>query len=94
MELLKTPKKAKLIKGIEHQGIGGKEIIIEREGTLNEVLEANLNEMTIAMSNFVGRRIGLMSNGDRNTKIYYGHVGLYGYFVAEDEIDGAMTDYE
>lgn len=94
MELLNKLKKATLIKGIEHQGIGGKEIIIEREGTIREVLDTNFDKMTIAMSNFMLRRMDLMNISSQNTKIYYGHVGMFGYFVAEDEIDGDMTDFD
>lgn len=70
---------------IEHQGIGGKEIIIEKELTISDVLNTNLKEMTIAMSNFIMRRKDFMEL-DEDMKVYYGHVGFFGYFVADDEI--------
>lgn len=80
-----TKKRAKLIDGIKHQGIGGKEILLERKMTLNEVLEQN----TIAAFNFAKRRLDLVNKSDKECdKIicYYGHVGNLGYFVAEDEL--------
>lgn len=78
-------KKAIINKEVEHQGIGGKEIEIEKEMTFNDILDTNFHQMSIAMYNFIMRRIDLgIENG--RMKVYYGHVGLLGYFVAEDEI--------
>lgn len=80
-----TKKRAKLIDGIEHQGIGGKEIVLERKMTLNEVLEQD----TIAAFNFAKRRLDLVSKPDKECDkitIYYGHIDNLGYFVAEDEL--------
>lgn len=70
---------------IEHQGIGGKEIIIEKEMTIGDILDTNFNVMPIAMSNFIMRRKDLFRL-DEDMKVYYGHVGFFGYFVADDEI--------
>ena len=95
-------KTAMLDKGIVHQGIGGREINIEKELTLEEVESQN----TIAAFNFFSRRPDLLSKGlltfedmekgktleeaeqERlNTTCYYGHVGNLGYFVCEDELE-------
>ena len=67
--------------------ISGEEIIIEKEGRLSYIFDKNLDQMTIAEINFISRRTDLVWNGDDNMKIYYGHVGFLGYFIAEDEID-------
>ena len=82
-----SPMKAKLVDDIEHQGIGGRVIIIEREVSLKEVEEHN----TIASYNFFMRRPDLISKED-TYKCYYGHVGNLGYFIANDEIDGEMNE--
>lgn len=92
MEEYKTPKLAKLIDGIEHQGIGGKTIVLEREGTLSYALDMPFDKMTIGLYNFVNRRMDLMSSDNDTMKLYYGHVGNLGYFVSEDEIDGEIKD--
>ena len=86
MNDLQEPKYATLIDSIEHQGIGGKEIMIEKQGTLTYLLDRRFLDMTIGEMNFIQRRIDLISGDNENIKIYYGHVGLLGYFVAEDEI--------
>lgn len=83
-------KRAKLKGNIEHQGIGGKEITIEKEMTGSYILDRDFKDMTIAEYNFIKRRPDLISMDEQqfdNMKIYYGHVGLLGYFVAEDEIE-------
>ena len=77
--------KAIINENVEHQDIGGKEIIIEKTMTFDDILDTNFNKMPIAMYNFVMRRFDLgIENG--RMKVYYGHVGFLGYFVAEDEI--------
>lgn len=85
MNDLKEPKYATLIDSIDHQGIGGKEIIIEKEGTMNYILDMDCNDYTIAIHNFILRRDDIFTV-DENMKIYYGHVNNLGYFVAADEI--------
>lgn len=88
------PRKAKLIDTIEHQGIGGKIIILEREGTMSFALDAYsgiTNNVTIALFNFINRRDDI-EELPRDMKLYYGHVGTLGYFVAEDEIDGEIEE--
>ena len=72
---------------VTHQGIGGKEIIIEREMTIGDILDTNFNNMPIAMTNFIMRRTDIIDEKHENMKVYYGHVGYLGYFVAEDEIE-------
>ena len=79
-------KKAIINKNIEHQDIGGKKIIIEKELTIDDVLDKDFKEMTIAMYNFIMRRMDLMEEEYGERKVYYGHVGELGYFVADDEI--------
>ena len=80
-------KKAKIKESVEHQGIGGKEIIIEREITIDDILDMDFNKMTIGMYNFVMRRTDLLEEKYGKRKIYYGHVGILGYFVADDELE-------
>lgn len=80
-------KKAIINKNVEHQGIGGKEITLEKELSVKYFLDTNLNEMTIGMANFAKRRLDFIDEKNENKKVYYGHVGDFGYFVAEDEIE-------
>ena len=80
----KEPKIAVIIDSVEHQGIGGKEIVIEKEGTLSYILDKTFTDMTIAEIQFAKRYD--IANKDENTKLYYGHVDGLGYFVAEDEL--------
>lgn len=79
-------RKALIDEKVEHQGIGGKEITIEKEMTVGDVLDTNFNVMSIAMSNFIMRRKDFMKMPE-DMKVYYGHVGYLGYFVADDEIE-------
>ena len=80
------PKVAKIDNKVKHQNIGGKYIVIEREDTISYALDKPMNEITIGLYNFVQRRPDLMDEKYENMKLYYGHVGTLGYFVAEDEI--------
>lgn len=79
-----------LVDGIKHQNIGGKEMRLEKETTLDYLLDKNLSDMNIAERNFIERRTSLfMENSDEECskiKIYYGHVGNLGYWICEDEI--------
>lgn len=86
MKLLENAIIAKVKPEVKHQGIGGKEIIIEREGTIAYALDIPLNEITIGLYNFIQRRPDLMDDEHDKVKLYYGHVGNLGYFVAEDEL--------
>lgn len=70
---------------VKHQDIGGKEFIKEFELTFDDVLDTDLRKMNIAMYNFVLRRMDL-DECDGKLRIYYGHVGNLGYYVAEDEL--------
>ena len=79
-------KKAIINKKVKHQGIGGKKIIIEREFLVKDLLDTKFDEMNIAMYNFILRRLDFVTEENENKKVYYGHVGVLGYFVAEDEI--------
>lgn len=77
----------KLVDGIEHQGIGGKQFIIMKEMRVSDLLDTPFTKMTIAMFNFIMRRKDFFDMPE-TTKIYYGHVidTDFGYFIAEDEI--------
>lgn len=86
MERLEKPKIAKINDKITHQDIGGKTIVIEREGTIAYVLDTPIDKMSIALYNFILRRLDILDNIDEDTKLYYGHIGNLGYFVSEDEI--------
>ncbi len=81
-------KKARINKNVEHQNIGGKEIIIEKELTIDDILDTNFDKMPIAMYNFIMRRTDLLEEKYGERKVYYGHVGILGYFVADDELEG------
>lgn len=69
---------------VKHQGIGGQTIVIERELTPDEVDEEARNG-NWACYNFCMRRDDFLP--EFNKKLYYGHVGLYGYVVCEDEVE-------
>ena len=68
---------------VDHQGIGGKIIKIEKEMPINYALDYPFDHMPIALYNFVARRI---VNWQDVQKIYYGHVDYLGYYIADDEI--------
>lgn len=69
---------------VTHQNIGGKEIIIERELTPDEV-DYQAMHGNIAALNFCLRRNDFLP--DFNKKCFYGHVGDFGYVVCEDELE-------
>lgn len=77
----------KIKKNVKYQKIGGQKILIEKDGFVDDLLDINLNEMPIAMSEFILRRADLVWSPF--TKIFYGHVlkTNLGYFVAEDELE-------
>ena len=79
--------RANINKKVEHQGIGGKEIILEKELLVKDFLYTKFNEMPVAMTNFIMRRLDFIDEKNEDKKVYYGHVGDFGYFVAEDEIE-------
>lgn len=85
-KILENPIINTLIEGIEHQGIGGKQITIEREFTVDDILDQPLDSMNIACVNFVLRRSDFITEENGDKKVYYGHVNNLGYFVAEDEL--------
>lgn len=87
----KEPYYVKLIDSIEHQGIGGQTMRIEKEGTMNYILDMSSDDYTIAVHNFILRRDDIFTV-DENMKIYYGHVNNLGYFIAEDEIKEVLKD--
>lgn len=100
MRDLEKPYLVTLIDSISHQGIGGQTMRIEKEGTMKYIYDTFMQDFTIAMYNFVMRRNDIMSTNilddgtidNENMKIYYGHVGGLGYFIAEDEIKEVLKD--
>lgn len=86
------PKIGKIKKTVDHQGIGGKKIVIEREDTITYALDYPLNQTSIALHNFLLRRLDIINEEHEDMKIYYGHVGNLGYFIAEDELDGKLEE--
>lgn len=85
MKLFNKPLIATIKKNVNHQGIGGKKIIIERECFVLEL------EPTIALYNFLKRK-ELKTSDD--FYIYYGHVKGLGYFVAKDEVENLRVATE
>ena len=59
MELYKECRLAKINDNVTHQNIGGKTISLDRELSLEETFETN----TIAASNFMARRMDLVTKG-------------------------------
>ena len=83
----------KIKENVTHQGIGGKGFVIDKEipvFTIGEILDCVLEDMNVAMLNFIMRRTDLFKINE-NLKVYYGHVGLLGYFVAEDELENIAS---
>ena len=80
------PMIGKLDDKIIHQDIGGKTIVIESCGTISYALDTPFDKMTIALYNFIMRRLEIVDEANQDMKLYYGHVGSLGYFVAEDEV--------
>jgi len=70
---------------VKHQNIGGKEFIKEFDFTFDDILDTDFKKMNIAMYNFILRRMDL-EESDGKMKVYYGHVGDFGYYIAEDEL--------
>ena len=69
---------------VTHQGIGGKEIILERYLTPDEV-DNKASNGNIACLNFCMRRDDFLPEFNKN--LYYGHVGDLGYVICEDELE-------
>jgi len=80
--------KAIIDKSVRHQDIGGKEITLEKKFTLAEAYNDVNISSTWAFANLVRRRKDIMKLIQENPtiKLFYGHVGLFGYYVLEDEI--------
>lgn len=67
---------------VTHQGIGGKEFIVEMEVPIQDVIFKGLTG-NWACYNYLQRRPDVKR--DFPYKIYYGKVGILGYIVSEDE---------
>ena len=72
---------------VEYQGIGGNEIIIEREFNVSDLLDVPFNEMNLACINFITRIGYFKGDIEENIKVYYGKVDGLGYLVYEDELE-------
>lgn len=79
----------KIKRNVTHQEIGGKEIVIDwdvsRKLTPQSVYNRAMNG-NIACLNFINRRPDFNPETFKE-KIYYGKVGIYGYVVAEDDLE-------
>ena len=82
--MIEIGKNYKIKEHVEHQGIGGKEITIERLVTMDEVDEKAWNGNP-ACFNFIKRRDDSMLL-PHDMLLGYGHVGNLGYVVCEDEL--------
>lgn len=74
----------KIKEEVKHQNIGGKDIIIERILTADEVDDLAI-QGNISCFNFCLRRDDFLP--EFNKTLYYGHVGNLGYVVCEDELE-------
>lgn len=82
MEIIYRPLKiSKLKNEIQHQGIGGKYIVIEKKVDITNL------PGTIALYNFIQRW-----DKELPDNLYYGHVKSLGYFVAEEELVEELRD--
>lgn len=83
--MIEIGKNYKIKEHVTHQGIGGREINIERELSVVEMTN-KAYEGNVACINFVNRRIEEDNVPGCYEKLYYGHVGNLGYVVCEDEL--------
>ena len=77
-------KEYRIKKNVQHQGICGKNIFLERKLTPDEVDKQAWNG-NIACLNFCMRRKDFLP--EFNKELFYGHVGNLGYVVCEDELE-------
>lgn len=79
--------KRKIKPHVTHQGIGGKEFIVDERitNTLSNISILEDSKNNFACFNFVLRRPEF--NIDFPYKLYYGKVDGLGYIVAEDELE-------
>lgn len=82
--MIEIGKNYKIKEHVTHQGIGGKEITIERLVTMDEV-DVKAWNGNPACFNFIKRREDSMML-PYNTILGYGHVNGLGYIVCEDEL--------
>lgn len=79
--------KKRINKNVDHQGIGGKEIMIEFEIPREEFLK-KVDEWNPACVNLFKRRFEVdFEDENLKYKIYYGKVDHLGYAVLEDELE-------
>lgn len=79
----------KIRRSVQHQGIGGKEIYIDKQVSRNLTPKTVYNrgmEGNWACYNFIQRRWDFDPE-KFPYKLYYGKVGMLGYIVAEDELE-------
>lgn len=80
----------KIKKTVNHQNIGGKVFIPEFEVSADEV-DKKAMQGNPACLNFCIRRDDFLP--EFNKKLYYGHVGVLGYVVCEDELEGNIEKF-
>lgn len=73
----------KIKQEVNHQGIGGQKIMLERKLTADEVDNLAMDG-NIACYNFCFRRDDFLPCFKKD--LYYGHVNGLGYIVCEDEL--------
>lgn len=75
------------INNFENKNIKDVTFFINRELTVDEILDKPLVEWNIAMHNFIARKLDYLKEENGNKKVFYGHASDgFGYFITEDEI--------
>ena len=83
-------RKRTLKDSIEHQGIGGKEIVIEGEVHFSDIVSSAVFNGNWACKNYLDRREDAVDI----KRHYYGKVGALGYLVGSDEFKEGDFDKE
>ena len=87
IKMFLKPTTIDLINNIEDKKIKEVEFYANRYFTVGEIMDIPLPQMSIALHNFIARRLDYFKNSNEDALIYYGHLcdGL-GYYIADDEI--------
>ena len=81
-------RKRTIKQAIDHQGIGGKEFIVEGEVPFSDIVEGAVFRGNWACKNYLDRR----ENAVKVPRHYYGKVGGLGYLVGCDEFEEGDFD--
>jgi len=87
-------RKRTLKDSIEHQGIGGKEIVIEGEVPFDDIVFNAVFCGNWACKNYLDRREEINKPAVYVPRHYYGKVGALGYLVGSDEFKEGDFDKE